>query len=234
MRKILVVLAAAFATVALYATPVFAAATSPLAYSGQGTPLDSQCDASNTAYLQFNFTYGGNFSPTNVTLSGIAVTSQSEQGNMTQFITAYADPTSLVGVVSVSWTGEVGDSANLVISHGCAGETGGTEGDNADTADTVDTADTADTADSADTADTADTTGDTAGDVSGTTSGDVSGTTSGGTTGGGTTGGTTGGTAPTGGSLPFTGFPIWVPLLAAAALLGTGIMFIRRKKGELS
>jgi hypothetical protein len=51
---------------------------------------------------------------------------------------------------------------------------------------------------------------------------------------GGTTGGTTGGTAPTGGELPFTGLPIWIPLLAAAGLLASGVVLVRRRKGELS
>src|SRR4249919_2495415 len=51
----------------------------------------------------------------------------------------------------------------------------------------------------------------------GTTTG---GTTTGGTTGSGgvigsTTGGTTGGTAETGGELPFTGLPVWIPVLLA-------------------
>jgi hypothetical protein len=52
---------------------------------------------------------------------------------------------------------------------------------------------------------------------------------------GGTTGGTTGGTAPTpSGELPFTGLPVWIPLLAAAAMLVSGIFLIRRRKGEIS
>jgi hypothetical protein len=50
---------------------------------------------------------------------------------------------------------------------------------------------------------------------------------------GGSTGGTTDGisttSAPTG-ELPFTGLPIWMPLLAAAMLLGSGIWLLRRKE----
>jgi LPXTG-motif cell wall-anchored protein len=77
----------------------------------------------------------------------------------------------------------------------------------------------------------------------GTTTG---GTTTGGTTtgtggvsgggSGGTTGGTTGGVAgtQTGGELPFTGLPVWVPLLAGAALLSGGALLLRRKRDELS
>jgi hypothetical protein len=71
------------------------------------------------------------------------------------------------------------------------------------------------------------------------TGGPTTTTTGGATTGtggvlGGTTGGTTGGTASTGGELPFTGLPVWIPLLAAAALLVSGIFLVRRKKGELA
>jgi hypothetical protein len=81
----------------------------------------------------------------------------------------------------------------------------------------------------------------TAGPTTSTTSGGPTSTTtagpttgSGGVLGGSTTGGTTGGTAPSGGNLPFTGLPIWVPLLAAASLLASGIVLIRRRKGEIS
>jgi LPXTG-motif cell wall-anchored protein len=70
-------------------------------------------------------------------------------------------------------------------------------------------------------------------------------TTGGGTTGtgevsgggtGGTTGGTTGGVAgaQTGGELPFTGLPVWVPLLAGAALLSGGAVLLYRRRDELS
>jgi hypothetical protein len=69
-------------------------------------------------------------------------------------------------------------------------------------------------------------------------------TTGGGTTGGGGvsgsgtggTGGTTGGVAgaQAGGELPFTGLPVWIPLLAAAALLSGGALLLRRRRGEPS
>jgi hypothetical protein len=75
----------------------------------------------------------------------------------------------------------------------------------------------------------------------GTTTG---GTTTGGTTGGGTTGsggvigsttgGTTGGTAETGGELPFTGLPVWIPVLLAFALLVSGGFLLRRKRDDVS
>lgn len=70
-----------------------------------------------------------------------------------------------------------------------------------------------------------------------TTGGD---TTGGGTTGGGTTGtggaigNTTGGTGDTSGELPFTGLPIWIPLLLAGALLASGGLLLRRKRGDVS
>src|SRR6266508_2850741 len=84
------------------------------------------------------------------------------------------------------------------------------------------------------------------GTTTGTTTGATTGTTTGGaTTGtggvsgagtGGTTGGTTGGVAgaQAGGELPFTGLPVWIPLLAAAALLSGGALLLRRKRDELS
>ena len=53
---------------------------------------------------------------------------------------------------------------------------------------------------------------------------------------GGTTGGTTGGVAgaQTGGELPFTGLPVWIPLLMTAALLSGGALLLRRKRDDLS
>jgi hypothetical protein len=238
MKKI-VLLAAAIAAVALYATPAFATATSPITYSGQGIPLNSQCDANNTPYLQFNFTFGGNFNPTNVSLSGISVVSQSQQGNNVHFITAYADPASLIGVVKVSWTGEVGNSANLVISHGCAGTTsttGGTDTTTGGTDTTTGGTDTTTGGTDTTTGGTDTTTGGTDTTTGGTdtTTGGTTGTTGTGGVSGSTTGGTTGGTAatPSSGELPFTGLPVWMPLLAAAAMLGTGIVLVRRRKAE--
>lgn len=90
--------------------------------------------------------------------------------------------------------------------------------------------------------------GDTGGDTGGTT-GDTTtgGTTTGGTTTGGgttgsggvigsTTGGTTGGSpgAETGGELPFTGLPVWIPVLLAFALLASGGFLLRRKRDDVS
>ena len=97
-------------------------AVSPLFYSGQGIPLQQQCDADNTPFLQFNFTFGGNFSPTDVTLHGITAVSERQTGNVIQFITVFEDPSMLIDVVNVTWNGQVGN-AQLVISHGCPGMT---------------------------------------------------------------------------------------------------------------
>jgi hypothetical protein len=80
--------------------------------------------------------------------------------------------------------------------------------------------------------------GTTEGTTDGTTEGTTDGTTEGtdGTTNGTTdddTGGvdvsTTGGTEP-GGELPFTGLPIWIPILLAGALLASGAFLLRRKR----
>jgi hypothetical protein len=98
-----------------------------LTYTGQGIPVDQQCDArdpfgANQPYLLFVFAYGGNYDPTNVVLHGVTVLSQSEMGNEMHIFTEYVDPASLVDKVFVTWDGEVGN-ARLVISHGCAGDT---------------------------------------------------------------------------------------------------------------
>jgi hypothetical protein len=85
----------------------------------------------------------------------------------------------------------------------------------------------------------------TGGDTTGgdTTGGDTTGgdtTTGGGTTGGGTTGtggvigSTTGGSGEASGELPFTGLPIWVPILLAGALLASGAFLLRRKRDDVS
>jgi len=93
--------------------------------------------------------------------------------------------------------------------------------------------------------------GGTGGDTTGgtTTGGDTTtggetttgGATTGGTTGAGGvsgagTGGTTGGVAgaQVGGELPFTGLPVWVPLLVGAALVFGGALLFRRRRDELS
>jgi len=78
--------------------------------------------------------------------------------------------------------------------------------------------------------------GGTGGTTSGTTgttgtTGGTTGTTSGGVSAG-TTGGTTGGSPgaqPAAGALPFTGLPVWIPLLAAFGLVAGGFLVLRRR-----
>jgi hypothetical protein len=96
-----------------------------LTYQGQGIKsdgtVDQQCDAQNDAYLLFVFTGG---SATNVQLSGIAVTDTKVTNGSVHFTTPYVDPpSSLIGKVKVSWDGDAGANPQLVISHGCSGET---------------------------------------------------------------------------------------------------------------
>ena len=78
--------------------------------------------------------------------------------------------------------------------------------------------------------------GGTGGTTSGTTgttgtTGGTTGTSSGGVSAG-TTGGTTGGSPgaqPAAGALPFTGLPVWIPLLAAFGLVAGGFLVLRRR-----
>jgi hypothetical protein len=223
MKKRLVVFAAVLATAAIAVTPAFADGSVNWT-TGQGTY--AACGEGETPGLHWVFTPGGNDSVTAATLtvngSEVLAMTQSGGGSWSADSSGASEPTS----ASVAFTGDLGNgNANLVISHGCF-SSGGTTGS---------------------------TTGETTGETtSGTSSGGTSsgGTSSGGTSSGGTTsgttgtggvsgsttGGTTGGTAatPSGGDLPFTGLPVWMPLLAAAAMLGSGIFLVRRRNGELS
>jgi hypothetical protein len=137
----------------------------------------------------------------------------------------------LVGTsFTVNWT--VGNNQTPNISHVVVYETtGGDDGDDGDTTTTTD-----DGGPGGDTTTDGDaTTGDDVvdgGDVSPGDGDDTAGTTGAATGGptGGTTGGTTGGApTPTGGNLPFTGLPVWVPLLVAFGLLGSGFVLLRRR-----
>jgi hypothetical protein len=222
MKKLLVVLAAAFATAAIAVTPAFAG---ELAWTqGQGT--FHECGAGEAPGLHWVFTAGGaqgnTVSSATLTVNGSEVIPMTGNSGGTEWdadSSGATEPTSAF----VTYVGTLGQgNANLVISHGCfAGETTTTTG-----GPTTDTG--------GPTTDTGGPTTDTGGPTT-TTGGPTttgSGGISGGTTGG--TGGTTGGTASTGGELPFTGLPVWIPLLAAAALLVSGIFLVRRKRGELA
>ncbi len=70
------------------------------------------------------------------------------------------------------------------------------------------------------------------GTTEGTTEG-TDGTTNGTDNTGGVDVATTGGTEPSG-DLPFTGLPIWVPILLAAGLLASGGLLLRRKRSDAS
>jgi hypothetical protein len=229
MKKRFVVFAAALATAAIAVTPAFADGSVDWT-PGQGTY--AACGAGETPGLHWVFTPGGNDSVTAATLtvngSEVISMTQSGGGSWSADSSGASEPTS----ATVAFTGDLGNgNANLVISHGCF-SSGGTTGET-----------------------TGVTTGETSGQTTGETSGETSsggptsgGPTSGGPTSGGggttgtggvsgsTTGGTTGGTAatPSGGDLPFTGLPVWMPLLAAAAMVASGILMIRRRKGEVS
>jgi hypothetical protein len=174
--------------------------------------------------------------------NGQTVTTFSQSGNGSWSADTDLGVTSAdIGHVTATWTGT--GSPHLVLSHcDTATTTGGTTG--ATTGETTG-ATTGETTG----ATTGETTGATTGETTGATTGETTGGTTAGTAGGttgtggvsgattsGTTGGTTGGSAgtPSGGNLPFTGLPVWMPLLAAAAMLGSGIFLIRRRKGEVS
>jgi hypothetical protein len=227
MKKLFVVFAAALATAAIAVTPALAGTV----FWTQGQGTFGPCDEGETAGLHWVFTPGGNDSVTSATLtvngSEVLPMSPSGGGSWSADSSGATEPTS----AKVDFVGDLGNgNANLVISHGCFGEsttTGGTTGETTGTT-------------------TGETTGTTTGETTGTTgtttgTTGTTGTTTGGTTGtggvsGSTTGGTTGGTAstPSGGNLPFTGLPVWMPLLAAAAMLGSGVFLVRRRKGEVS
>jgi hypothetical protein len=118
---------------------------------------------------------------------------------------------------SAAWTAFQSDTEFAEAQVSCGGGTtdGTTEGTDGTTEGTTDG-----------------TTEGTDGTTEGTTEG-TDGTTEGTTNGTDNTGGvdvaTTGGTEP-GGELPFTGLPVWVPILLAAALLATGGFLLRRRR----
>ena len=251
MKRFFVVVAAALATLALYTTPAFAAGTT-IQWEGHGSEnlpcsgnehwvlSPAQGVTSATLYIEgvaYSMTKNGNggsySADTNVGFDG----SQS---------------------VSVTYFGD-NDKAFLKLSHCDSGgsttggtTTGGTTDGGTTDGGTTDGGTTDGGTTDGGTTDGGTTDGGTT--DGGTTGGDTTGggttgggTTGGGTTGGGTTGGgttgtggnlgsTTGGSpgADTGGELPFTGLPIWIPILLAAGLLASGGLLLRRKRDEVS
>jgi hypothetical protein len=221
MKRFFVVVAAALAALALNATPAFATGGTTIQWGGHGS---ENLPCSGNEHWVLSPAKG--ITSATLYIDGVAYT-MTKNGNGG----SYSADTN-VGFdgsqsVSVTYSGD-NDQAFLKLSHCDSGEsttggttTGGTDG------------------------------GTTGGDTTGgdTTGGDTTGggTTGGGTTGGGSTGGgttgtggvigsTTGGSpgSGTGGELPFTGLPIWIPILLAAVLLASGGLLLRRKPGEVS
>jgi hypothetical protein len=227
MKKLLVVLAAAFATAAIAVTPAFATGGTAT-WNGQGSQ-NLPCEGNEHWVLSNSKDVTG--AELWVDGTDMGAFSQSGQGSWSIDTNFGFDGTQSVSAV---WTGE--GSPQLVLSHcdtatsttGTTTTTTGTTGTTGETTGT--TGETTGT-----TGETTGTTGETSGGTTGTSGGTTGGTTAGDVSGS-TTGGTTGGTAatPSGGNLPFTGLPVWIPLLAAAAMLASGVFLVRRRKGELS
>ena len=211
MKKVLVVFAAALATAAIAVTPAFAGSDTWVGSDPTENGVGNLPCATGGFWV---LSPGANVGTATLTVNGSVVgTMVPAGGGNSAYQLESSGALDSTSTASVSWTGNSTD-AFLKLSH-CAGSTtGGTTG-GTDTGGT----DTGGT------------------DTGGTDTGGTS-TTTGGSGGisGSTTGGTTGGTAaaPTGGSLPFTGLPVWIPLLAAAAMLASGIFLVGRRKGELS
>jgi hypothetical protein len=211
MKKLLVVLAAALATVALTAAPGLAA-----------SPQAGQCAGTGTTVNPPGGVVGGvtfTISGSTVSVSGGSATLCVKAGNGNSGQITLNDGQSYTVDFDLNPQGQPPGVSHIVV-YTTTQTTTTTGGPTTDTGGpTTDTG-----------GPTTDTGGPTTTTGGPTTTG--SGGISGGTTGG--TGGTTGGTASTGGELPFTGLPVWIPLLAAAALLVSGIFLVRRKKGELA
>ena len=223
MKRYFVVIAAALAALALYATPAFATGGTTIQWQGHGSEnlpcsgnehwvlSPAQGITSATLYIDggpYSMTKNGNggsySADTNVGIDG----SQS---------------------VSVTYFGD-NDQAFLKLSHCDSG--GSTTGGTTTGGDTTGGDTTGGDTTGGDTTGGDTTGGDTTG---GTTAGTTGGTTGGGATGtGGVSAGTTGGSGDTSGELPFTGLPVWVPLLLAAALLASGAFLLRRRRDETS
>jgi hypothetical protein len=223
MKRLLAVLAAAIATVALTAAPGFAGTNDQVCPPGDSGQIDAGgTDASITITA-----------PAGFLISGYCVKAGSaQQGNGPEFVTV--DPPQASVTITHSSGKGISHYSYTLVAAPTTTTTGGPT-----TTTTTTTGGPTSTTTGGPTTTTQGPTTTTEGPT--TTSGGPtttagpttgSGGIAGGTTGG--TGGTTGGTAPTGGNLPFTGLPIWLPLLAAASLLASGIMLIRRRKGEIS
>jgi hypothetical protein len=215
LKKVLFVLAAALATVAFYATPALAA-----------NPQAGQCEASGTTVNPPGGTVGGvtfTISGSTVTVSGGSAELCVKAGNGNSGTITLNDGESYTVDFDLNPAGQPPGISHLIVVT-TSTTTTTTEGPTTTTTEGPTTTTTT-TTEGPTTTTEGPTTTSTGGPTTTTGTGGVS---------GGTTGGTTGGTAPTGGELPFTGLPIWIPLLAAAGLLASGVVLVRRRKGELS
>jgi hypothetical protein len=246
MKRSFVVVAAGFAALALCATPAFAAT---IGWQGHGSE-NLPCSGSEHWVLS----PAKGITSATLYIDGVGYAMSKNGGGAGSFS---ADTN--VGFdgsqsVSVTYFG-ANDSAFLKLSHCAPGgsTTGGTTGGDTTGGDTTGGETTGGDTTGGDTTGGETTGGDTTGGE--TTGGDTTGgdTTGGGTTGGGSTGGgaggnTTGGGTTGGGSLasttggsagaeasgelPFTGLPVWIPILLAGTLLASGAFLLRRKGGE--
>jgi hypothetical protein len=243
MKRLFVLVAAALAVLALSATPAFATGTT-IQWQGHGS---ENLPCSGNEHWVLSPAQGIKSATLYIDGVAYAMTKNGNGGSYSADTNVGFDGSQSV---SVTYYGDT-EQAFLKLSHCDSGEstTGGTDGGTAggDTTggDTTGGDTTGGDTTGGDTTGGDTTGGDTTGgDTTGgdTTGGDTTGgTTGGGTTGGGTTGGgiagsTTGGSpeAEVGGELPFTGLPVWVPILLAAALLAGGAILLRRKREEVS
>jgi hypothetical protein len=236
MKRFFFVVPAALAALALCATPAFATGSKTIQWEGHGS--ESMPCSGNEHWV---LSPAQGITSATLYIDGVAYTMTQSGGG------SYSADTNIgfdgSQSVSVTYFGP-NDTAFLKLSHCDSGETttGGTTGGDTTGGDTTG----------------GDTTGGdtTGGDTTGgdTTGGDTTGgdTTTGGTTGGGTTGGgttgsgttgtggvggsTTGGSAgaQVGGELPFTGLPIWIPILLAGVLLASGAFLLRGRRDEVA
>jgi hypothetical protein len=228
MRRFFVGVAVAIASLALAAP---ASATT--------VEITVTCTEATFSYSQFPTNIESSAVQT-VTVDGLPEASSTVQFTGPSFVSTL--PLSITGNASVTatsaWTAHQSGIDTVTREVQCGGGTttgGDTTGGDTTGGDTTGGDTTGGDTTGGDTTGGDTTGGDTTGgDTTGgqTTGGD---TTDGGTTGsGGVIGDTTGGTEPPGGELPFTGLPIWVPILLAGALLAAGAFLLRRRRDELS